>query len=272
MGEKSDRYLINSVLRATQILEAYSLEKVSYTNAELSKKLGLNKSSMTRLLHTLEKAGFLERDSSTGRHSLTMKLFRIGSVYISQVNLHKEALPHLSELAFQYRETSHLAVLHDKEVFYIAKVPSSRSIRMKSLVRSKLPAYCTAIGKVLLANLEEEALEEFLQTADLKKNTPNTITDPSKLRKHLKRIKDRGYSLDNMEFGNEIKSVAAPVMDHTGKVIAGISLVAPSFRIKSAKKVERIITSVKKTAQFISERLGYIGDIEESTSYEVNIE
>lgn len=258
MEDKSDRYLINSVLRAAQILESFTLEKTSYTNAELSKKLGLNKSSMTRLLYTLEKAGFLEKNPSTGGHSLTIKLFRIGSVYISQVNLHKEALPHLSELAIKYMETVHLAVLHDYEVFYIDRVQSSQSIRMKSLVGSKLPAHCTAIGKVLLANLEEKALDNFLQSFDLKRYTTNTITDPTGLKMHLKGIKDQGYCIDNMEYESEIRSVAAPVMDHTGEVVAGISLAGPFFRMKGAKRMKGIISSVRETAELISVRLGYL--------------
>ena len=163
MPEQSDRYLINSVLRAAHILESFSLEKTSYSHTELSKKLKINKSAVTRLLYSLEKAGFLEKDPANGRYRLTVKLFRIGSVYISQVDLHKEAMPYLSELASLYKETAHLGVLHEHEVFFIDRVESSQSIRMRSLVGSKLPAYCTAIGKVILAHLEEKDLEKYLR-------------------------------------------------------------------------------------------------------------
>ena len=143
---QSDRYLINSVLRATQILDSFSFEKPTYTNTELSKKLRLNKSSVTRLLYSLERTGFLERNGKTGEYRLTHRLFRIGSVYINQVSLHREAMPLLSELAASCRETVHLAILNEFEVFYLDKVESSQSIGMMSRVGNRSPAYCTGVG------------------------------------------------------------------------------------------------------------------------------
>ena len=260
MPMKSNRYLINSVLRATQILESFSMEKTSYTNAELSKKLGINKSSVTRLLSSLETAGFLEKDPATGGHSLSVKLFRIGSVYLSKVDIHEAAMPHLTELASQFNETAHLAILYDNEAFFIDRVESHRSIRMESMVGSRLPVYCTAVGKVLLAHQDEEFLNQYLRSVELKRYTPNTITEDKEFRDHLQEIRDRGYSVDDIEHEPELKSTAAPVRDHTGKVIAGISVAGPAYRMQDDELFERIIRAVIETADRISERLGYAGD------------
>jgi DNA-binding IclR family transcriptional regulator len=258
MTEQEDKYLINSVLRATQILDAFSLEKTSFTHAEFSKTLGINKAAVTRLLYTLERAGFLEKNLSTGGYGLTVKSFRIGSVYLSKIDIHTAAMPHLTELAAQYKETAHLAVLNDNEVFFIDRVESSQSIRMKSLVGSKLPAYCTAIGKVLLAHRDKEFLDQYIKSVELKKYTPTTITDPKSFMEHLNAVKSLGYAIDDVEHEPELKSTAAPLKDHTGKVVAGISIVGPAYRMKDARLFNKIIKSIVETADKISHRLGYM--------------
>ena len=143
-------------------------------------------------------------------------------------------------------------------VFFINRVQSPQSIRLKSLVGSKLPAYCTAIGKVLLAHMDERDLDTYLRSVELIPQTPNTVTDPYKLRKHLREIRDRGYSFDNKEFETEVQSVAGPIRDHTGKVIAGISLAGPAYRMEQEGRLKKIIASVSEMADMISRRLGYI--------------
>ena len=260
MTEPEDKYLINSVLRATQILDTFSLEKTSFTHAELSKTLDINKAAVTRLLHTLEHAGFLEKDHSTGGYSLTVKLFRIGSVYLSKVDIHTAAMPHLTELAAQYKETAHLAVLNGYEAFFIDRVESGQSIRMKSLVGSKLPAYCTAIGKVLLAHQDNDFLNQFIKSVELKRYTSTTITDLKLLKKHLNKVKTQGYAIDDVEHEPELKSTAAPLKEHTGKVVAAISIAGPAYRMQDDKLFKKIIKSVVETADRISQKLGYISE------------
>ncbi len=253
-----DRYLINSVLRTARILEAFSFEKPAYTNSELSKKLHLNKSTVTRLLCSLEKAGFLQRETKTNEYRLTHRLFRIGSVYISQVDLHSEAMPLLSELASSCKETVHLAVLNEFEVFYLDKVESSQSIGMMSRVGNKSPAYCTGVGKVMLAHLSEDDLEKFFRSIDLKRHTPNTITDPVKLQRQLNRIRELGYAIDNAEHESEVKCVAAGIRDNSNEVVAGISVSGPVFRMSADRMKNELIPAVKQTARMISRRLGYL--------------
>ena len=254
----SKPYLINSVLRAAKLLECFSPDKPALTNSQLAKMLGLHKSTTTRLLYSLEEAGFLRKDPKTREYSLSYRLFRIGSVYINQIGFRTEARPLLSELASTFQETVHLAVLNDFEVFYIDKVEGSQSVGMMSRIGNKSPAYCTGVGKVLLAHLIEDDLERYLDTVELKRYTPNTITDPEELKLHLQRTCRQGYTIDDSEHEADIKCVAAPLHDAGGNVVAGISIAVPGFRINRERMEKELLPAVVQTARNISARLGYI--------------
>jgi len=257
MPVQTERYTINSVLRAAQILESFSLEKTTYTNAELSRKLGLNKSSVMRLLCSLERAGFLEREEQSGAFRLTYKLYKIGNTYIKQTNLHKAALPVLSRLALSSKETAHLAVLANFKVSFIDWIEAPQTIGLKSLSGEDLPAYCTANGKVLLAHLDDPMLAQFFREIPLKAYTANTVTDPDALRAHLMNIKEQGYAIDNAEFQEEVKGVACPLRDERGEVVASISIAGPIYRMNDKGTMKKLVSSVKNAAESISRRLGY---------------
>lgn len=254
----SKPYLINSVLRAAKLLECFSLGKPALTNSQLAKMLGLHKSTITRLVYSLEEAGFLRKDQKTGEFSLTYRLFRIGSVYINQIGFRTEARPLLSELASTFQETVHLAVLNDFEVFYIDKVEGTQSVGMMSRIGNKSPAYCTGVGKVLLSYLSEDDLDRYLRTVELKRYTPNTISNPEELKLHLQRIRRQGYTMDDSEHEADIKCVAAPLHDDSGNVVASISIAGPGFRMNRERMEEEILPGVVQTARNISARLGYI--------------
>ena len=254
----SSPYTINSVLRAAKLLECFSLEKPALTNSQLAKMLGLHKSTITRLVYSLVEAGFLRRDPKTGEYSLTYRLFRIGSVYINQIGFRSEARPLLAELAASIQETVHLAVLNDFEVFYIDKVEGAQSVGMMSRIGNKSPAYCTGVGKILLAFLDGNDLERYLRTVELKRFTPNTIINPEELKLHLQRIRRQGYTIDDSEHEADIKCVAAPLYDTSGKVVASISIAGPGFRINRQRIEKELLPAVVGTARNISERLGYM--------------
>ena len=259
MPNKEDRYVIPSVIRALQILEAFSSEKTTYTNAEISRALGLNKSSVTRLLYSLEKAGFLKRNIETGSYRLTHKSLQIGRVYISQVNFHKMAMPVLQELTASCQETSHLGVLEEMEVLYLDWVASNQTVALASLTGKKLPAYCTGVGKNFLAHMDEETLSSYLQNTQLTQHTSKTITDPEKLKKHLKLVRTQGYAVDDGEFQEDVISVSSPIFDDNGRMLAGISVAGPAFRLRNTFLDKNIIPKVRRAGTEISRRLGWDG-------------
>ena len=139
MLKQEERYIIPSVIRALQILEAFSFEKSTYTNSEIAKKLDLNKSSVTRLLYSLEKARFIKRDKETGAYQLTHKAYQVGRVYIKRVDVHKVSMPILENLTAACQEVSHLGILDENQVLYLDWVESSQNVSLPSMSGMKLP-------------------------------------------------------------------------------------------------------------------------------------
>lgn len=265
MAGQNDRYAMNSVLRAAQILHCFSLENPTHTHSEISKKLGLNKAAVTRLLYSLEKAGLIERDIESGRYGLTIRLYQIGSVYINLTGIPQAARPALVELTSACEESSHISILRESEIVYIDKVESPRPIRMMSYVGRKLPAYCTGTGKAILAYLGEEYLKEFLRKVRLERRTPNTITKSAEFKAELEKVRRSGYATDNAENEPEVMSVAAPVRDQNGRVVAAVSIAGPVYRMSGDGKMERFVPAVIHAAETISRRLGYSGSEDVAT-------
>ncbi len=256
MADK-DRYLINSVLRAFRLLEAFSHDRPRYSHTELAGLLDINKSSLTRLLNTLVTAGYLTKAKKTGEYHLSSKILRIAGVYLGKMEIHNTARPILTELAKTVGETIHLGVLDDYSVLYIDKIDTHRSVGMKSYVGRRLVAYSTALGKNLLAWLDKEELEAYLGSTELKPFTPNTITDPDKLREHLKMVKRQGYALDDQENEKHLFCVSAPVFDMEKRAVAAISMAAPYFRVDKPDIQEKCIKAVMEAARKISQGLGH---------------
>jgi DNA-binding IclR family transcriptional regulator len=257
MADK-ERYLINSVLRAFKLLEAFSYDRPRYSHTELAGLLDINKSSLTRLLNTLVTAGYLSKDRKTGEYVLASKIVGIAGVYLGHMEIHKAARPILGEIAKYLGETVHLGILDDYHVLYIDKIDTQRSVGMKSYVGRRLPAYSSALGKNLLAWLDEEKLERYLRSVELKSFTPNTITDAAELREHLKMVKRQGYAVDNQENEPHLFCVGAPVFDMNRRAIAAISVAAPSFRIDTPEVKAKSIKAVIEAAKNISQRMGYV--------------
>jgi len=257
MPNQEDRYIIPSVIRALQILEAFSFTKPTYTNAELARELDLNKSSVTRLLYSLEKARFIKRNKETGAYQLTHKAHQVGRVYIKQVDFHTVSMPVLEELTSKCQESSHLGILDEMQVLYLDWIESNQTVLLASLTGKKLPAYCTGVGKNFLAHMDKQTLSTYLKNTPLTQYTAQTITNPKKLVKQLKQIKKQGYAVDHGEFQQDVISVSAPIFDDTGNVIAGISVAGPAFRMSNKVMEQEVVPEVIKAAFTISKRLGW---------------
>ncbi len=255
----NEKYVINSVVRAINVLKCFSFDKSAYKFSEFQRELGFNNTTLTRILASLEQTGVIRKDERTKQYQLTYHLFRIGNVYGDRMDLHSMAMPFLSQLAASEKETVHLAVLNDFRIIYIGKIESTQSIRIMSRIGSSNPCYSTGVGKVILAYLDEEERERFFHTIKLERFTPYTIWDPDALRSHLKRIKEQGYAIDKGENEEEVRCVAAPIFGRNGKVIAGLSISGPAFRMTREKINQKLIPAVKETARMISKSMGYSG-------------
>ncbi|WP_216093619.1 IclR family transcriptional regulator [Sporolituus thermophilus] len=254
--EEKKMRAIQSVVRAFNILNYLAAHRTGESLSNISRGIGLSKSTTHSLISTLEQLGYVQQDQSTGKYYLGMKLFELGQVVHANMDLRKIAMPYLSELAKKYEETVHLAVLSKGEVVYIDKVDSPRSIRIASQIGGRNPAYCTGVGKVLLASLSDAELAKTLKNVDFRRFTENTITDALSLKKHLEEVRQRGYAFDREEFEIGLFCIAAPIKNHKGNVIAAISLSGPTARMTNGN-LEQMIEDLTGTAKLISKQLGF---------------
>jgi DNA-binding IclR family transcriptional regulator len=254
-----DRYLINSILRACGILKSLSGDRGAFKLIELAGLLRLDRSTAYRILLSLEKCGMVERNEKTGEYSLGLGAFEIGSAYLRRIDLVEVAKPIMAELAQGVQETVHLAVLSETEILYLDKVDSPRSLGVISKLGQRGPVYCTALGKVLLANLPPQDRSRILDQIRFQALTPRTLTSKKKLVRELGLVRKQGYALDCREIEEDVECIAAPIRDHLGSVVAALSVSGPRKKI-GAPIQDQVVSQVRNAAARISNRMGYFGD------------
>ncbi|RLA98866.1 MAG: IclR family transcriptional regulator [Deltaproteobacteria bacterium] len=256
--EKSS-YMIKSVVNALDLLEELSSEGRELGVTELSRRLNLHKNNVFRLLATLESKGYVEQNKETENYRLGLKSLELGQSYIRQMSLIKQARPILEQLVNRCNENAGLGIIRQDSVVYLDVVEAKRVVRVACRVGWRLPPYCAAIGKVQLAFKSETELERSVNWDEMKAFTKNTITDKETFLKHLAEIRKKGYAIDNEEYEEGVRCVAAPVWDYTGNVVAGISVSGPVFRMTDKRIEGEIIPAVKEAGITLSKRLGYGG-------------
>jgi IclR family acetate operon transcriptional repressor len=239
----------------TVLLEIAARGEDGMTLSECAAVLGYSKATTHRILQTLTRREFLRLDEERGTFVLGVTNLRLGNQFLESIDLRREARPTLRALADSSGETVHLGRISGTEVVYIEKVESSHAVRMYSRVGDTMPAYSTGVGKAILAFLESAELERHLPPA-LERRATNTITDREALREELKRTRDRGYSLDDIENEEGIRCTGAPVFDHTGRVQAAISVAGPATRM-TLKRLHELGPQVRAQADQVSARLGF---------------
>lgn len=247
---------IRAVERALAILRAFTAAAPELSVSELARAVGLHKSTVHRLLATLERTGFVAQDAASRRYRLGLPLFELGSLVVNTMELRRLARPHLEEIHRACGETVHLGMLDEGEVVYIDKIESTRRVRMYSQVGRRAPAHCTALGKVLLAYLPDAALTELIDRRGLRRYTSSTITSPKELRDHCALIRRQGYALDAGEHEELIQCAAAPIADHTGRAVAAVSVTSVSAAM-DRHRIAEYAGFVMDAARRISEALGY---------------
>ncbi len=248
--KNTEKYRIRVLEKAFKILELFDEKDKELSATEIHKYLSYNKTSTFRIIKNLEDAGYIEKDSLTLKYKLGLKIYYLGSLAESHTEIKRITRPFLEKLNEECHETVHLAVLHQGEALYLDKIEGKKTIRAITRIGMKLPAHCSGVGKMLLASLSEDALEEIIGEKGLKGFTDNTITDSNDLKAELTQIQKQGYAIDSEEIEEGLKCSAAPLLNSEGKVLAAISISAPSERFN--KEFSTYISRVKKTAKEIS--------------------
>lgn len=247
--------ILSSVSNALRILKSFSGSKPTQRVSDLAISLGLAKSTVSRLLSTLAHEGFVEKDPQTGEYRLGLAVLTLGGIVTNNLEIHKETSPVMHDLVMETGETAHLAVLDGISTIYIHKEECSHPVRILTHLGRKNPAYCTGSGKVLLAYDENQLVDEVIKEG-LIKYTDKSIASEEDLRRELKWVREQGYAVSTEELKEGTRSVAAPIRDYTGKVVASINVVGPIQRMKDYKMPD-FARKVKQAGKEASERLGY---------------
>ena len=255
MAKKRSDYYIESIKRAIQILNSFTIKEKELGVTELSKKLMLHKSTIHRILITLEDEGFIIKNQSTQKYHLGLKLFELGHIVQNQMEIRSISLPVMKIFAEKTQESVDLNVISEGKRVSIEKIESSQDIRKIIQIGKILPLYCGGSGKALLAFLPDKEIGMFVMQEKLVKLGPNTITDPKKLKEHLNQIRKNGYAISFEERVLGSVSIGAPIFDHSGKVVASLSVSGPISRFDK-KKISLFVSLIKEATEKISSLLG----------------
>ncbi len=244
---------VKSLQKALEILNCFIVKpKLGVT--EISEMLGLNKSNVHNILSTFKEINYLEQDEETGKYQLGVGIFALCQSVGDRFNVRKIVMPFMQEIADQTGEMVYLAVPHEDEVIYLeAMYPVESFNLMRVILGERAQMYCTGIGKAVLAFLPEMVRDAYINK-ELTAYTEHTITDRDELMEELRRTRERGYSVDNMEHEFGVKCVGMPIFNRKGAVEAAISVSGPSLRF-SEERIEEIAGILKTYVEKIQERM-----------------
>lgn len=246
---------LSSVAMAVRLLKCFSEGEAEIGVTSLSRRLGVAKSTVYRLATTLVSEGLLEQNPETEKYRLGIALFGLGALVRQRMNVATDARPLLFHLREATGETVHLAILEREEIIYVLNLESNHAIRMRADLGARKPAFCTAEGRAMLAFQPHTLLDDIFAHG-LVARTPKTDTDPGHLLDALEEVRQKGYATENEQSELGMRSVAAPIRNSNGRVIAAVGVAGPMQRI-SDEALASFAPLVVDAAQVISARLGY---------------
>ena len=253
MKDPSD-YNVRAVERALQIMGCFDDEHTERGISEIAQAVGLHKATAYRIVTTLVNYGYLEWVAEGQKYRLGLELANLGFKVIRRMDLRREADPYMKQLVQEWDETCDLSIFDQGKVFYIEVLRGNHALTIAAAVGQRLPAHCTASGKLFLAYLPEAELDAILDQP-MVSYTDNTITSPDELRKQLETIRNQGYAVDYEEYEQGVCAVAAPICNSRGNVIAAIGSPSPTSRM-TPKRISEIAVAFKESARAISRRMG----------------
>jgi IclR family pca regulon transcriptional regulator len=250
-----------SLERGLAILASFNSDRSQIGVSELSRELELSRSTAHRYLTTLARLDYLLQDPESKRYRLGPKVLDLGFAAINSMDLREISAPHLRQLSTETEHTVNLAILDGVDVVYIERCgtarPGQREIDLNLHVGARLPAYCTAMGKAILAFVAEPRREEIIGLIDFQPRGPNTLTDPDAFRAELARIRESGVAVNDEELAYGLRSIAAPIHSHSGEVLAALNLAVHRTMVTMEELIERYAPAVSRAARNISLSMGH---------------
>ncbi|SDJ13874.1 IclR family transcriptional regulator [Natribacillus halophilus] len=248
-----------SVVKALKLLDFFSDQEKELSLSEITKRSDMSKSTVYRLLVSLEECGFLRKVKNSDqdiRYSLGLKLLELGHIVSEQLELRNVALPHMRELSQTINEIVHLVILDGEQATYIEKVESSQALRLYTRVGKSSPLYIGSGPKLLFAYMPQAKQERMLEQLEIQPLTPNSHTSKEELQKNLKTVYEQGYSVSQGEQDLDTTGISFPIRDYSGEVVAVITVSGPTTRFQKDRQ-PFIKEETKKAADKISSNLGF---------------
>ncbi|HEX4620685.1 MAG TPA: IclR family transcriptional regulator C-terminal domain-containing protein [Myxococcaceae bacterium] len=241
---------VQSFARGLGVIRAFSARRPAMTLSEVADAAGLSRAGARRILLTLVRLGYV---AAEGRQfQLTPRILDLGFAYLSSTPLWSLAEPIMENLVEQVHESSSASVLDDTDIIYVLRIPTHKIMAISLGVGSRLPAYCTSMGRVLLAGLEDGAVEAILKRSDLKAHTSRTVTRRAQLLERVQEVRARGWSLVNQELEEGLVSISAPIRDRTGRTVAALNVSGQANRTPAAQVLKLFLPPLRAAANQIS--------------------
>jgi IclR family pca regulon transcriptional regulator len=246
-----DPNFMTSLARGLAVIQAFSERQRELTVSQISAKTGFSRAAVRRCLYTLAKLGFAASDDSRHFH-LRPRVLALGHSYISSMPLAAMAQPILENVSHILHESCSLATLDRTDIVYIARANVTRIMSIDLVVGSRLPAFCTSMGRVLMADLPVEKLDEFLARVEFKRYTVRTVVNAEKLRQILRLVQRNGYCIVDQELESGLRSMAVPIRDSSGRVVAALNVGAHAQRVSIQDLQVRFLPHLTSAAQELS--------------------
>jgi IclR family pca regulon transcriptional regulator len=244
---------VQSLERGLAVIRAFGAENPELTLSDVARATGLSRAAARRFLLTLAELGYVRSDG--GRFSLRPRVLELGYAYLSGLGLQEVALPHMEALVARVNESSSISVLDDTEVVYVVRVPTRRIMAITLAVGTRLPAYATSMGRVLLAALPPRELDARLGRTEIRRLTPRTVENEEQLRAWLERARADGWAMVDQELEVGVRSAAAPIRDATGTVVAALNVSAHASRTSMTALRREILPLLLETTAAIEAEL-----------------
>lgn len=248
--ENLDRNIIKSVLKSFHVLESL-IDHENISVGELSQITELGKSTTHRILSTLKQLRYVDQDPKSNNYFATIKMFELGNKVANKIPIRKIARPHIENLFLQSNETINLGILDNNSILYLDKIVAKEPLRIELDIGIKVPAYCSALGKILTA-YNSMHIEQF----EYVKYTENTIGSDSEFKEELEKVKNQGYAVDNEEYIKGLYCIAVPVLSPENNAVASVSISMPAVRF-SIDLIDHYISILKECTLNIEKNLFY---------------
>ena len=247
---------VQSLARGLSVITAFDADNPRQTLSEVSRVTGLTRATARRFLHTLVELGYVDTAGSV--FWLTPRVLDLGYSYLSSMPLSELAQPHLEKLSAGLDESSSVAVLDGADIVYVGRVQVRRIMNIGITIGTRFPAFATSMGRVLLAALPQDELDEYLSRTDMQAITPRGLADEAALRAELDAVSHRGWALVDQELEPGLRSIAAPVRDRDGRVVAALNVSTHAARYSVDELREKIVPVILSAARALSTDLATV--------------